>query len=921
VQCPACKTKLRAGQRFCGACGAKVDTSDDLTVTSAAETRRSGLVPAPGMEAAAASGWLTSSGSIDHGRFGPGTVIEERYRIIGLLGRGGMGEVYRADDLRLGQQIALKFLPEVLSADPRRLTQLHNEVRVARQVSHANVCRVYDVGDVDGQLFLTMEYVAGEDLAASLKRIGRFPEDRALELTRQICLGLAAAHERGIIHRDLKPANIMIDAEGRVRIMDFGLAAAGKVEEIRVGTPAYMAPEQLEGRDVSKQSDIYALGLVLYELFTGRRAFSAKSLAELVQLQTSGGITAPTEIIKGLDPAIERAIERCLEHDPERRPRSVLAVLGSLPGADPLAAALAAGETPSPEMVAAAGGDRATMTAKTAITWLSIAALLAIVVVVLMDKVSLAARVPLTKPPTVLADKAEELRQHFGYSDPVVDSAYGFIVNGEYLAWASKHGSAEAHWPQLAEGRPAPMEFWYRTSPRVMVPYNSGSPRTLFDPPFTGVTGMTMVRLDLQGRLMAFEAMPRQIDPAEQFPAATIDWLDILTKAGLDPAVFTEVTPGRTPRTFADARHAFRGPLGDSEITVTVETASYRGRPVYFEIIGPWTAASRDPGGDAGDDGNGPLQIILILTMLAVAAFLTHANLKKGRADRRGAFRLATFIACLLITTWVLAPHVQILASERSRFFTAVAFSLFLGGAMYLIYLAVEPFIRSSWPTTLMSWTRLLSGRIRDALVGRDLLIGISCGMAMSLLDQIDRILPVVLGWPERTPVFPGPLSALVGLRPFINAVLSQISSGVQNGLIGVLVIALSRAFVQRVMAWLKVTRVSADTVTATIAAVILVLLTLDSHAGNLSHIWAPLLTSGAALFIMLYLIFRVGVLALVFAYSTNFLMTNLPITFDSSRFYAGQGWFVLLLLLILAGLGFRWAGAADDARKSSSSL
>src|SRR6185436_1308686 len=151
------------------------------------------------------SGWLTSSDSIDHGRFAPGSVLEDRYRIIGLLGRGGMGEVYRADDLRLGQPVALKFLPQTLRDDPVRLAQFHNEVRTARQVSHPNICRVYDVGEFDGQLFITMEYVDGEDLSILLKRIGRFPEDRAVELARQLAAGLAAAHERGVVHRDLKP--------------------------------------------------------------------------------------------------------------------------------------------------------------------------------------------------------------------------------------------------------------------------------------------------------------------------------------------------------------------------------------------------------------------------------------------------------------------------------------------------------------------------------------------------------------------------------------------------------------------------------------------------------------------------------------------------------------------------------------------
>jgi serine/threonine-protein kinase len=196
-----------------------------------------------------------------------------RYRIIGKLGHGGMGEVYRADDLTLGQTVALKFLPERLVGDPKWMESFLAEVRIARQITHANVCAVYDIEEVgpstgsgQGQRFISMEYVDGEDLSSLLRRIGRYSKDKAAEIARQICAGLAAAHDRGVLHRDLKPANIMIDGRGKVRVTDFGLASlAGEVEgpAVRAGTPGYMAPEQLTGREVTLKSDIYALGLVL----------------------------------------------------------------------------------------------------------------------------------------------------------------------------------------------------------------------------------------------------------------------------------------------------------------------------------------------------------------------------------------------------------------------------------------------------------------------------------------------------------------------------------------------------------------------------------------------------------------------------------------------------------------------------------
>ena len=172
-----------------------------------------------------------SSGSLDGARFVPGTVLVGRYRIVGLLGRGGMGEVYRAEDLKLGEPVALKFLPAELTLDGAALARFHREVRVARNIAHRNVCRVFDIGEAGGLHFLSMEYIDGEDLSGLLKRIGRLPGDKAVELARQICAGLGAAHEAGVLHRDMKPANVMIDGKGRAKITDFGLAQV--VDELK----------------------------------------------------------------------------------------------------------------------------------------------------------------------------------------------------------------------------------------------------------------------------------------------------------------------------------------------------------------------------------------------------------------------------------------------------------------------------------------------------------------------------------------------------------------------------------------------------------------------------------------------------------------------------------------------------------------
>ena len=226
--CLACGNKVPTNAKFCSSCGQAMDSDtgttlvdDDGSFEGETLSPRASTPRKPPSRTTAfgnASGTgspnpLTSSEPIGGGRFAPGQILGERYRIVALAGRGGMGEVFRAEDLTLGQMVAMKFLPERLSQDARALARFHAEVRNARQVSHPNVCRVFDIGETDGALFLTMEYVDGEDLASVVRRIGRLSPDKATEIARQICAGLAAAHERGGIHRDLKPANIMLDGE------------------------------------------------------------------------------------------------------------------------------------------------------------------------------------------------------------------------------------------------------------------------------------------------------------------------------------------------------------------------------------------------------------------------------------------------------------------------------------------------------------------------------------------------------------------------------------------------------------------------------------------------------------------------------------------------------------------------------------
>ena len=246
-----------------------------------------------------------------------------------------MGDVYRADDLRLGQPVALKFLPSDLIHDQRRLDLLVSEVRIGRQVSHPNVCRLFDLVELQGHAFIAMEFIEGEDLGALLRKVGSLPPDRALRIVRDIAAGLAAAHDLGVVHRDLKPANVMIDRHGAARIADFGLAvvgderAPGAGAEV-AGTPAYMSPEQLEGRPATSRSDLYALGLIALEMLGGTRLYEAASLDDLRRLHREPKPRL-SDLAGGIDAAFERAVLSVLQEDAEARPATAQDLLRLLP--------------------------------------------------------------------------------------------------------------------------------------------------------------------------------------------------------------------------------------------------------------------------------------------------------------------------------------------------------------------------------------------------------------------------------------------------------------------------------------------------------------------------------------------------------------------------------------------------------------
>jgi hypothetical protein len=822
-------------------------------------------------------------------------MIADRYRVVALAGRGGMGEVYRAEDLKLSQIVAIKFLPTSLSKDVGALARFHSEVRIARQVSHPNVCRVFDIGDADGVPFLTMEYVDGEDLASLVRRIGRLSSDKAVEIARQVCAGLAAAHERGVIHRDLKPANLMLDGTGKIRITDFGLASiAASLEgaDAKAGTPAYMAPEQLEGKEVTPKSDLYSLGLVLYEILTGKRAFDASTLPELMKQREKSSPASPSSIVRDLDPVVERVILRCLEADPAQRPASALQVAAALPGGDPLAAALAAGETPSPEMVAAAGQSEG-MRPVLAMTLVVLSVVGLIALLYAADRFKLHNIAPLDNPPEVLAARAREIIRQLGYTEPYADEAFSFSLRGDYLDYLHEHDKSPDRWNVLANGRPASIVFWYRQSPRLMRPQrffsSTGSGEvTPFDPAME-ISGMTLVTLDMQGRLLHLEAVPPQKDIASD-KAAVPNWTSLLAAAGVDQSAFHSVLPEWTPLAWGDARAAWLGTLpAKMSIPERIEAATYRGHPIYLDVIYPWTTPDRaaDVQHTAHERVSTVILLMLFLAVTISGVFVARRNVRLKRSDSRGAARLGVTVFLIFSGMWLLCAHHVASLYEFDSILIALSWALLATTLATVMYLALEPYVRRHDPHTLISWTRLLAGQWRDPLVGRDILIGTCYGVLFTLFEMSDNLLLPVFG---KLPPMPNGIDShsLLGVRWALGGLLFYILAFLLYSLLIFFFLFLLRLVFKR--DW--------------IGAIILVLIAAGTNSSGEYPVFTYLYFV-IIWFSIVLVLKKVGLLALIVGLVVQNVLIVFPMTSHLSRWYASAGLTGILVISALLAYGF----------------
>ncbi|MBK8178827.1 MAG: serine/threonine protein kinase [Planctomycetes bacterium] len=789
--------------------------------------------------------------------------------MIALVGEGGMGQVYLADDLVLGQPVALKFLPPHLAERDGGLERFRAEVRHAREVTHPNVARVHDIGEVQGRHFLSMEFVDGEDLASLIRRIGRLPREKAAEIGQQICAGLAEAHRRGVLHRDLKPANVMLDGEGRVKLTDFGLAVSAQASSSSAlaGTPQYMAPEQLSGLPADERSEVYSLGLVLYELYTGHRALRGRTVEELRREHEEGPPSPPSSVQGEVEPLVDAMLTRCLARDPLQRPASVLEVARGMPGGDPLAAALARGQTPAPEIVAAAE-VKGRLSPRTALL-LAVGSILLFVGFAFgrtwyLDRLG----VSYGKAPAVLDERTRELfTQLTGEPAPEFE-VHWYALENKFLP-ADVGGNEGA--PAL--GLQALLRHT-RIAAQAFAP--AGGFVSVFDP--MPSAGTAHVVLDAGGKLVSWTHWPTSMGKAA--PGSEVDWSRLFALAGLDMQSAVAIDPEFVPRANATERRAWK--LGDG--SWRVQGAALDGRAVQFELLDK----ERSVGWPPAPTGDGTAWVILGLT--AIAAVVAWRNLRQKRAYLSGAlvvggFAMATHL--VLVFDGVIPADPQ---GFGTSLFLVVAISAGTALRVFLFFLALEPFARRHWPGALISWTRLLEGRFQDPAVGREVLVGVFSGLSATLVILLVGAGLAALGL---QPWVAGPLLGITGISSPIQTLFQVVHFWGDTVMYGGIILALlvaTRTLVRR--AWL--------------GNVIWLALTVLLFGGWKFEDPATIAATVGVLVSYLFLLTRFGFMAVLAFMGVLGTLTSQGLTLRPGDWYFASGLISLLVFGLLVFWGYR---------------
>jgi serine/threonine-protein kinase len=569
--------------------------------------------------------------------------------------------------------------------------------------------------------------------------------------------------------------------------------------------------------------------------------------------------------------------------------------LAELPGGDPLAAALAAGETPSPQMVADAGGE-GTIRPWVGLVLLSVIVIGIVLVALLADRVMLFRMVPLPEPPAVLSRRAQQILERLGYPDKPADWTGHFRVNAEALLQTLREDASPHRWDKLAALRPGAFYFFYRQSPRALVPAAVPTPGNLEgllvtdDNPPPTIPRMAGVHLDPNGRLLRMYALPpvRSEAPSTSADPAWDRWFDRETLgfnlSGLQPA-----EPERAPPCACDRQAAWTGSLPDRpDRPVRVEAAAYRGHPVYFEIMPARREAER-----ADQISDGILQSIM-LALLAGVIVLAVRNLRRGRGDVRGAVRLALAIMAITAGAWLLGGH-HTPSRELGQLFGAFGVggwpALFFG----LSYLALEPVVRRRWPWRITAWNRLLDRRLGDPMVGRDLLIGLAFGAAVLLVLRAAWLSAAWAGVPPPPLTGTGPLALQVSGPPtplyvLLSFLIVPIITPVFYTVISfVFFLVLRREWLAWGAVWLWL--VAQHTVP---------LLGPGPIGNALTLFWYGLLVG-----MQVFVLARFGLLAFAGLRICTELLSLVPLTTDLSAWYAYQGVFMALIIIGLAVYAF----------------
>jgi serine/threonine-protein kinase len=556
-----------------------------------------------------------------------------------------------------------------------------------------------------------------------------------------------------------------------------------------------------------------------------------------------------------------------------------------------LAAALAAGETPAPELVAAAEVEGA-LNPRVAAACLAAIGVGVALLIALAPYFQIARMTPLDLSPDALALRATQILSSAGFEEPAGDTMDGLEVSGNYLPYVARRADGVAIHERLPTERPGAIYYWYRQVPSQLKPLAGASHPSADNPPLL-TPGSADVLLDSRGNLRGLLIVP----PREWLagPPREVDWQPLFAAAGLDLAGFEATTANWDRSVQADTKLAWRGVHPDSGGTeVTVEAGAVGGHAVHFLVVAPWVEDARQNQGAVGSRAGGVILSIWFAASLVAAVLIARRNLRLGRGDRRASWRLAVVMTALLFVWWLTGTHHLSGAGELNLFIDGSANALFWGGVVWLVYMAIEPSYRRLWPGQLVAWVRLVGGRFRDPLVGRDVLLGVLWGVAYTAIFPMLALGSARAGIPLSPPLPAwggGPIGAtpVDGAGPMLSALSLLVATQLLDNLIFFVSLVALRLALRNTMAAF---------------AVILVGVVLGFPSATANPVVAAIITVLLA-GVNFLLLFRFGVLFFVLADVVSTALLRFPLTADIGSWYFGNTVFVVLVVGGLAAYGF----------------